>query len=890
MMSTFITFPVASTNIFPLSNSKAGGQLATEFNLRSIDTVGTPSVIEYHVGPSYVHSLTDYEVSVLRDNVGSIVSASTLQISPGRGVINGHFVETFAPMVIDLLEENNRLSKKKGAKPLKGKLAIGIKAVYSTEVTMAGAMKVENASSMYEGLEIVILPEEELLLPIDVPEKDRRNQIKAHLKLATFTFYDGVIQNISNNTDKCKYIDAERIHNMKGMLDGTYISKNMLNPRKLYTFAGKGTDPTTGNDTWCDSLDSLMVWDNKPGQATTEKPVYDEATFVADQDKVSLIVPHKQVDGMVNALGQTEYYPPRTIQLPTANYGTNTPGTVDSKYTQNIKNIAKRLSEFHQLIKGKQVHYIDIKTQDVKLPPINPSWAVGDYVLVGQDYTAEVTSDSVRPPATVYAVLPGIVTEIEYVGSNTTLTPPASLKGAQLLEMTSSSEKDGAPDSSGKVGGQLPVFFTDEDEILGVKNEDYFVLTYYTSDNFDTFTRYYYKVKDSKPRSWSNFILLTGEIPLAQESVIGGFYNVPVNTSATSDAGYVYLDETGHLRLLDYGLLRSGTLAYQLGEDIELPKGLTLDELQNHLDEFVNERIAFPADKHRLESSTPNLINIYLDISKDDEGGDLYIRNIDSRFGAAVYLHISGDASDNVTVHISDCERFRISSNLLYGGPKISLYRTAIYYDAAVLNYIHTSHLTDGLNGMTDIKLWYERFEDSDANLVVDGMTVSEMDAPIISNDVEFWNNSSANDNHYFYALKSITFSGEGEIVSCQMLVANDSTQNVDPGHKLIMSKFKLPQGYGLLYPDTCLTKPLKITGSFVSAYLSGTPSDGWVITDTNFTALTGVYDAFAQGESIEGTIAFHSNTNVIEADLGVETIPGWQSDSYHIFSGGVIS
>lgn len=889
-MSTFITFPVASTNIFPLSNSKGGGQLATEFNLRSIDTVGTPSVIEYHVGPSYVHSMRDYEVSVLTDNIGSIVSSAALQISPGRGVINGHFVETFAPMVIDLLEENNRLSKKKGAKPLRGQLAVGIRAVYSTEATMAGAMKVENEHNMYEGLEIVILPEEELLLPIDVPKKEKRDQIKAHLKLATFTFYDGAIQNVTNNTDKCKYIDAERIHNMNAMLDGTYVSKAMLNPRKLYTFAGKGTDPKTGMDTWCDSTDSLMVWDKKPGQTTTQKPQYDQATFGIQDDKTVLVVPHKQVDGMVNDKGQIEYYPPRVLELPTADYGTNTPGTVDSKYTQNIKNIAKRLAEFHQLIKGKQVHYIESKTQDTKLPPINPSWAVGDYVLVGQDYTADVTTDGVRPPSTLYAVLPGVVTEIEYVGSANTSIVPSTLTGAQLIEIVTYENKDSAPDSSGQVDGKLPQFFTEEDEILGVKDEDYFVLTYYRGEELKTFTKFYYKVKDSKPRRWSNFILLTGETQFAQEDVIGGFYNVPINNPDALDAGYVYRDESGHLRLLDYGLLRSGTLAYQLGEDIELPKGLTLEELQNYLDEFVNDRIAFPTDKHRLESNIPNLINIYLDISEDEEGGDIYIRNIDSRFGAAVYLHISGNATDNVTVHISDCQRFRISSNLSYGGPKISLYRTSIYYDASIFNYIRTSHLNDLDKGMRDISLWYERFEDSDAKIVIDGMTVSEIDAPIISTDIDFWNTSSANDNHYFYALKSITFSGEGDIVGCQMLVANDSTNNVDPSHKLVLSKFKLPQGYGLLYPDTCLTKPLKVTGSFVSAYMSSSPTDGWIVTNTNFTAVTGVYDAFAQGETIEGTIAFHSDTNVIAADLGVEVIPGWQSDTYHMFSGGVIS
>ena len=872
-MSTFITFPVASTNIFPLSNSKSGGQLATEFNLRSIDTVGTPAAIEYHVGPSYVHSERDFYVSKLTDNVGSVVSAGALQISPGRGVINGHFVETFTPMVIDLLEENNRLSKQKGTKPLRGKLAVGIRAVYSTEATMAGSMKVENNDNMYEGLQVVILPEEEFKLPVEVPTDE--TSFTAHIRLATFTFYDGEIQNITIDSDKVKYIDAERIHNMNAMLDDTYVSKAYLNPRKLYTFAGKGKDEQ-GKDTWCDSTGSLMVWDNKP-EASTIRPAYDEATFDIIGGNVSLIVPHQQIDGgMFNVDGQLEYYQPQVLQVPIADFEKKAPGVVDKRYTQSIKEIENKLNSFYQNVKGKQVYYIDARTEDIELPKIKSNWSVGDYVLVGQDYTADIVSDNVRPPSTMYVVLPGVVTAVEYLGQEEPQT------GVALHTM----EGTTAPDSSGKVGKEMPQFFTNDDEIRGVVGTDYFVYTYTSGSQT---TSYYYKVKDTKPREWSTFILLTGETPLAQQQVIGGFYNIPVEEAAVNDAGYVYLDENGHLRLLDYGLLRSGTLAYQLGEDIKLTN-LTISEIQNQLNEFVNDRIAFPTTKHQLENNIPNLIRITLDIPDEEEGGQLHIRNIDSRFGAAVELVIEGPATENVEIHISDCERLKISSNLRTNGPKISLYRTSIYYDASVFNYIKTSHQNDAFKGMRDIKVWYERFESSDPTLVVDGMTVSEIDAPIISNDIDFWNTASANDNHYFYALKSITFSGEGDIVGCQMLVANDSTNNVDQGHKLVLSKFELPQGYGLLYPNTCLTKPLKVTGSFVSAYLSSSPSDAWIVTDTNFTALTGVYDRFNEEKSIEGTIAFHSNTNIIEANLGVETVPGWQSDTYHIFSGGVIS
>ena len=92
------------------------------------------------------------------------------------------------------------------------------------------------------------------------------------------------------------------------------------------------------------------------------------------------------------------------------------------------------------------------------------------------------------------------------------------------------------------------------------------------------------------------------------------------------------------------------------------------------------------------------------------------------------------------------------------------------------------------------------------------------------------------------------------------------------------------------MYPETCITKPIKSTGTFVSAYHTSSPDDSWVVTDTSFTALTGTYDAFQTDHGITGTIAFHADTNVIPADLGVDTVPGWQSDTYHIFSGGVIS
>ena len=71
-------------------------------------------------------------------------------------------------------------------------------------------------------------------------------------------------------------------------------------------------------------------------------------------------------------------------------------------------------------------------------------------------------------------------------------------------------------------------------------------------------------------------------------------------------------------------------------------------------------------------------------------------------------------------------------------------------------------------------------------------------------------------------------------------------------GHKIVTGNFELPQGLGLTYPITCLTKQLKITGTFVSAYES---DEKWLVTDVSFSALTSVYDEYERNNSIQGTI-----------------------------------
>lgn len=198
----FVKFPVNATNIFPIANTKKGGQLVTEFNLRTIDSVSTDESIQYMTGPSYVHSASDFEVKSQDSSDAFFAdqdisgSSSVLTIMPGRGVINGHYVELLSPIEIDMTEAYALATK--AGESLEGALAIGLRAMYSSETTMAGALlpesvaeiDVENPedsiSSLYEGIQIVILPVEEFILPIDSPTD--ASLVTAHIKLAQFTY------------------------------------------------------------------------------------------------------------------------------------------------------------------------------------------------------------------------------------------------------------------------------------------------------------------------------------------------------------------------------------------------------------------------------------------------------------------------------------------------------------------------------------------------------------------------------------------------------------------------------------------------------------------------------------------------------------------------------
>ena len=1309
----FKTFSVATTTIFPISNSVSGGQLVTEWNLRSRDFVPSWSEIDYDSAASYVHDLDDFKVRVEQDDSGVVLSNSTLELLPGTAILNGHYVKQEGRMLVDLLEGNKELQLR-GEEPMTGKLAVGLRVYYSTESTMVGAMAAENEDDVYEGVQVVVMPKSKLITPMDSP-KDKR-KVNCHLKLAEFTFLDNEIRGIVNNSEKLKMLDAERISNIEKVISSNYLSRDGVNPKKLYVLAGKSVNGTI-NDTWCDATDSLFVWDKNPKRTKT-KPSVDHAQFVAkDTGETSLVLPHKNIDGMKITqdeknpdYGKDEYYEAVTLDLPEADFSTNTPGTVTPAYTKRIKAISGRVDEFFHLLKGKQVAYIENLKDLKELPPINDNWKPGDYTLVGVDNVAladEKATSYMRPPSTMYAVLPGTVDAIKFFGTGdvnstdvpdglagvqlgttvesdkkpvteqeqdeskaisiqghldnqeiipgtATYTSPEGIiyednKSGELVYSDKNNGKDGEPsvleadiesydakgtqlytieektigDNKGyaiscnglyltvmdkhpyklyftknltlqglflfintdnpvsdglvdvvtdntdpksirpveiicksviigeelgesnkydkdtgekteegkglisgvqnfldkakelvdensdksvykmkqlvqdvkdalnesdadtatsladklvstvdkvfasdteknklvrdkakeakdavnaaaaddmssvqqriekvtkaynalssftdslesnveslrkladtiiaqqdalnvkgmnyEIYGRVTAYFSDSmsyayasankatskqlwqimetnksskpyitmfnsyyglamtqqdserlraskyiidyenglisglpmmgsasyryysnnilgtllkyfsvnQETYGVKGEDYFVYRYNIDES--NFQDYYYVVTEEGKRSWSNPVWIMGTVGLATTDMIGGFLNVPDNAL---DGGYVKRNDEGYLQLVDYDLLRTGAAAYQLGEDVSTAKGAASDEIQKYLDEYVNARVAFPnsnkvasVEKAIKEGTTgiyahEEVIHLTLNLSAEDAANTITVSDIDSRFGTCIDVHITGSANSNTTILFSNIEKLMIDNAIEYDetdAPNILIENCCLYYDASILNKISKCNTSLSSTGMSDIKFWYERYADSDAKLTVNDMTISEFDAPKITDAIDFWNATAPNDNHYHVALHSITFAGNGTIQGCGMLIANDTTSNIQDGHFITAANFELPQGGGLNYPERLLTKPLKVTGTFESGYMT---DGGYVMQDTYFTAMTQAYDKYANSTTISGSILFHVYVNIIDADFGGVSTDGWETDTFHLFQGTAV-
>lgn len=996
-IANFIVFPVETTNIFPLANSDNGGQLMTEFNIRSRDTVTTKSNIEYEVGPSFVHGKKDFLVKTATNNV---VSSTVLEITPGRALVNGHYLESFTDIFIDLAELNMELVAA-GEKPYTGKLAIGLRAMYSTDATLSGSMLVEKKNAdtgvdMYMGVQIVIGPQNIMKTPEEAGTD--QDLMKCHLKLATFSFYNGAIRNLVNLNEKYQWLEAERIKNVDDLLAENYVSKKGLNPHKLYTYATKA-NKTTGvrQDTWCDATRSSFILDKTPVVSENLPSVESYFQYNQATGETSLILAHMQVDGMADSYGTPIYYDDKVMKLPKANYGLNTGGTVDKTYTQNIKRLAQRLSEYYHIAAGKQVYFLDsLMAASNDLPKINPSWSVGDYTLVANDYSFANDQGEIegRPPASLYAVLPGFVTGYQFFarGDEDSNVIPPELTGVELEEITvedePASEKEAtnvplieaigqdavgatpivpntviqvqyvqkAPIGSGAddeiitapldpaaidyrtgiidisaipdadvrnairvegttfsykyLASDLDRIITDYTDYRGVPKVDYFTVVYtYKNEGDDTthFRKYYYVVKSASPREWSTPILLTGTFDFASTTQIGGFLNVD---DSYIDAGYVKMNEEGHLQLVDYALLRTGVLAYQLGENLNLPTGIASEEVQNYLDEYVNQRVAFPNVNQVRNSEDPNVIHVYIDLVEEEEETTINIYDIDSRFNTSIYLHFTGSANDNTTINILDIQKVRIDSSLtkfvqntengLRTGPVINVYRSGLYYDADVFNYIFENrgpHNPSGFTGMQDITLWYQRYKSTDPKIFVDGMTVrrlgDETSILVGTTNIAVWSeNLQVNDYHYNVGLHGITFCGTGEVVGISILIQNSSTANVEDEYKtIIYNDMAFPNGDDFRYPIFCLTKPMKVTGEFITSYPDGV--DAWIIQDTKFSLMVKGYSNTDEATKVRATLAIFEKSDVIPVDLRSDiasmSLDPWDSRSPHVFFGSIL-
>lgn len=891
----FKLFNVETTNMFPMSNSTKGGQLLTEYNLIGKESALTTPSIEYTAGMSFVHSESEFLVTVLSSglnylNQGISNTDSALMISKGRAVVNGYYVESLIDIVIDLANINSTAET-----PLTGNLAIGLKTYFSNGGLIDGAIQVEEnidpsdpASGMvFGGLQVVIVPAEDVRTPRTIIGDDNygsealKSQCNMDLLLATFNYTNGNISNIIPNPTRLQCIPGSRIEDIDGTLNTTYISKAGLQQYKFYTFAGKG-DPTA--DTWCDSTDALMVWDDAaPRIISGEYDHTDRAKFLQSDYTAYLHIPHKQIDGMTDGYGNPAYYESVNLNLPVANFSLGTPGVVNSAYTQHVKNVLTKLNEIFLMPAGIQKAFISELTDREKLPPIyqtGSAWAPGDYVLVAKDQT--LMSDlndalNLSPPSTMYVVLPPLVL---------TLGSPIDPDTQQAITRPNGVELDIAyvDQHTSDIGSANPLDrdnWWDYTKYRGRKvtqgnNGDYFTLSYtsYDENNSPTTTEYFYPVATTDNiKVYSDPIQLTGQYPFATTTMTGGFLDVD---TANIDNGYVYLDENGHLRLLDYGLLRTGVLAYQLGEDFTMPSGLTYDEMQANLDEYVNERVAFPNATQTSNAETNNLdpyvININLNLPASDEPVTLKIANIDSRFNTAICINLIGEANANTVILVENCQKVRIASSYGSMGPSITVRNSCLYYDVTILNNLYNT------KGLT---LWYKRYTINDPQLTVDGMTVRttvETTNALSVENIDYWTSESPNDNHIQIITKSITFAENGEICGCGVLIRNNTTANVNMGKNMILDTFTLPNISSILpYPENCLSQPIYVTGEFVVAY-PPTGATGYVCIDTQFTLRT-------QSRNQQGQLAVMLDAYNMASANPVQ-IDSWSPNTYHVFNG----
>lgn len=820
-MSNFNTFLVNSTNIFPIANSTAGGQLLSEINIRSRESVSvgptsSEEYISYFCGASYTRSEDDFKVSIQTNEANKQISSTVLVISKGKAVVNGHYIENLSPMIVDVAEAKTAVGS-----PASGDMAIGIRIMYSGIDTMSGessiktygTMKVENSSSgYYEGVQIVVLPQTEFKTPYDSPKN--QTNVTAHLKLATFTFVNGTITNLVNNPDKCQMIDATRIRNVNDVISADFLSRPDVDPNQFYVVSGKSQSGNYPEITWCKVRDAMFKWcsDNETYTSTEplgiDKKQLTSAEFRRYQDKIYLNVPHKHVDG------SSRYYPNIALPIPSADYVSGTAGTVSRAYTDHIKAISSKLDRIYS---------------------------------IGNGNCLGICSERNRV---------NNVIKFTFIDSSKFGSTP--LSESEIINKVKSSVAT----------GDYIVVIQDKVDIEGSGIDSFPATMYVFNKNADSI-------------SLQGPVYLTYQLAFATETAIGGFLNC---SETDLDGGYVMLDDTGHLRLLDYDLLRNGVLAYQLGQDMSTGSNLTLDAIQSWLDEYINNRVAFSND---ASVDTINVTIVLPDDSSSSESNSLYVRGLDSRFGTSVYFHIVGSGTSKTTVNFIDCEKLRIDSNItIQSGsntkPNITLTNCNLYYDSSILSHAAS---------ITGLKLWYEKDKDTDPDLFVDGMTVKlGKDANIRVEDLDFWSETTNNDNHLSYALCGITFADTGDIIGADIYIKN----NIDKDTMTSLSSyfetniFNLPQGSTLHYPENRLTTSIIISGTFINGFSSNGTT---ILYKVDFSASTGSYVKSQDNDSYylsDGNICMMINRYDLRGNNQSVNETAWNTDSFHVFSGWI--
>lgn len=967
-----IAFSVSSTNIFPIANSRVGGQLLTEFNLRSRESVNTDPNVSYPIGASYTHSLSDFRLSK------STGDNYTFKIAPGRAVVNGHYLESLVSISIDMSDLNMQLiSDNKTA--LTGDLTVGIRMIYSSEASLSGSLLPESNStdsdtyaSYYQGVHIVILPSSEFITPSDKVANTNQNAVTAHLKLGTISFNSSRgITSITNNDNKIQNVPAARISDIDQMLNDNYISASNLDPVRFYALTGKYGD--SADSRIQDITGTLVVWDKQP--TLLYSPQLDapsSATFEPSKDKTKLMLrlplKNNADHSMIDSFGRKVYYGCKDIDVPAANYNDGTPGIVNEAYTAAIKNIQNVVSNLRIGVLptgGKFVKYLDSKTDTTSLPSlVNTHYPVGSYIIVGQDYTLGDYSSDVRHPSTLYIVGPAAVRTIDrwmesagvqYQHASDVFDPPrrqtdssvqeaisvgnswipsaAATSGGSLIASVSIEEFDPTKeDSVAKILAMLDVtsyngragidYFavhglysnsitqsvavsasgsaqnvkvSDEELQVALSQAPTASSTTSSGDMLvSQVVTYYYKVATIDPATyrWLGPVVLSQAIAPATSDAIGGF----LSTEETGH-GYVRITPDNRLQLVDYDLFTTVWNAYTLSTDITISESNTSDVFdtlfENVCNRVVRKDFTKADDGNTSEYSVPDHVSVVINLSDSmSVDSPIAVSNIDSGYGAYVNLVLTGSTPSGLQIFIENVEKLKLDASGLIGSPEIHVDNCGLFYDVATLNLLKSS----SRNSVSALRLWYDKnISDTSLDIVVDGMTVTacSFTSPESTVSTDIYSQTTPDDNIYLYSLRTITFSSSGDVIGLGLCISDSTTPDASlPSESLLGYSFKVPQSLSLPYPARCFTRPLKISGTFLSAYSPNSSSSQIVLKENIFTAATNTYDITQPDvTSITGAIWIYAKLKKISGvggNLAVNQIMnGLSVGSPNVFFGG---